>query len=275
MSPGAANRLWLNDDERLSSPPSTLTRTRGPAAGFEAFVESCDRAKTAGDVERLFIDTARHIGIEKIALTTHAPPAELGRFGVCAHNWGKLALAHLYEAPEDRANPLFEHAEKAGEAIVWNAAEFRQKLDPEQRAWIDQLAALGFRDGMTQRVRTAIAPTSCSMTPAWGVLDPAAVRQVMRMAGYALNTIIALRRPNGPSDPLTRRERQCLSLAVFSGLRPREVAETLGVSINTVRSIRQSASARLGARSQEETVWRLMESGQLFHRGGVRRPRSR
>jgi DNA-binding CsgD family transcriptional regulator len=141
---------------------------------------------------------------------------------------------------------------------------------------MDQLAELGLRHGVSHRIRTAMAPASCSVMSAWDEYDPLSVRRVVRMAGYALSTIMALRRVQAASyDVLTRRERQCLSLAVFSGLRPREVADALGLSINTVRSIRQSATARLGARSQEEAVWRLMESGQLFHRGRFNRPRSR
>jgi DNA-binding CsgD family transcriptional regulator len=247
-----------------------------PPGGFESFVEACDRATTAGEVERLFIATARLNGIERVALTTHAPPAELGRLSVCAHNWGAAAIAHLYDGPPDRINPLFEHVERGDDPIYWSAPTFRAGLDRDQSLWMEQLSVLGLRDGVSQRIRTAIAPASCSMTSAWGRHDPAGVRRVVRMAGYALITIMALRRSQAAaSDLLTRRERQCLSLAVFSGLRPREVADTLGLSINTVRSIRQSATARLGARSQEETVWRLMESGQLFHRGRFSRPRSR
>jgi DNA-binding CsgD family transcriptional regulator len=276
VSLNTASRLWPNKQERAPAPPPAgSTRVIAPPANFETFVEACERATSAGEVERLFIASARAIGMGKIALTTHAPPNELGRFGVCVHNWPKAAIAHLYVPLGERGNPLFERTEIDDACVAWNAADFQSALDTDQSRWLDQLAGLGLREGLTQRVRTAIAPTSCSMTPAWSAPEPVAVQQVMRMASYALNTIIALRRPGGPADLLTRRERQCLSLAVFSGLRPREVAETLGVSINTVRSIRQSASARLGARSQEETVWRLMESGQLFHRGAVSRPRNR
>jgi DNA-binding CsgD family transcriptional regulator len=265
----------MNGD--TACPPQVRGRSvRVDADSFESFVEGCDSAASAGEVERLFIAAARLSGMEKVALTTHAPAAELGRLGVCAHNWGAAAIAHLFEGPADRINPLFEHSEEDDAPVYWNAPEFRARLDPDQAVWMDRLHALGLRDGVSQQVRTAMAPASCLMTPAWGAHDPAGVRRVVRMAGYALSTILSLRRSlAAPSDLLTRRERQCLSLAVFSGLRPRQVAERLGVSINTVRTIRQSASARLGARSQEETVWRLIESGQLFHRGRLSRPRSR
>jgi DNA-binding CsgD family transcriptional regulator len=278
VSLNAASRLWPDEEETARSPhlPSIATTVEAPPGGFESFVEACDRAATAGEVERLFVATARLNGVEKIALMTHAPPGELGRLSVCAHNWGAATIAHFYGGPPDRINPLFEQTERIDDPIYWNSPAFRTGLDHDQSLWMDQLPALGLRDGVSQRIRTAIAPASCSMTPSWGGQDPAGLRRVMRMAGYAINTIMALRRSQAvASDLLTRRERQCLSLAVFSGLRPREVAEALGLSINTVRSIRQSASARLGARSQEETVWRLMESGQLFHRGRFSRPRSR
>jgi DNA-binding CsgD family transcriptional regulator len=279
VSLNAASRHWPNGEEAAclaQKMPSLAARAGPPPGDFESFVEACDRATTAREVERLFIGTARLNGIERVVLTTHAPPAELGRLGVCAHNCSAAVIEHLYDGPPDRFNPLFEHAERGDDPIYWSAPAFRARLDPDQSLWMEQLSALGMRDGVSQRIRTAIAPASCSMTSAWGRYDPADVRRVVRMAGYALNTIMAVRRsPAAAPDLLTRRERQCLSLAVFSGLRPREVADTLGLSINTVRSIRQSATARLGARSQEETVWRLMESGQLFHRGRFNRPRSR
>jgi DNA-binding CsgD family transcriptional regulator len=278
VSLNAASRQWINN-EKAAVPgpaPAMAARAGDPPGGFEGFVEACDRATSAGEVERLFIATARLNGFEKVALITHDPPEELGRLALCASNWGSAAINHLYVGLPERINPLFEHAEQSEDPACWDAPEFRRQLDPDQTVWLNQLAALGLRRGMTQRVRTAMAPASCSLTPAWNEHDPLSLQRVVRMAGYALSTITALRRVQAASfDVLTRRERQCLSLAVFSGLRPREVADALGVSINTVRSIRQSATTRLGARSQEEAVWRLMESGQLFHRGRDTRPRSR
>jgi DNA-binding CsgD family transcriptional regulator len=277
VSLNAASRRWSDREEACPARlPNLSARADAAPGGFESFVEVCDRATTASEVQRLFIDTVRLSGVERVAITTHAPPVDLGRLGVCVHNWGAAAIEHLYDGPADCLNPLFEHAEQSDDPVYWSAPAFRAQLDRDQILWMERLFALGLRDGVSQRIRTAMAPASCSMTSAKDGVDSASVRRIVRMAGYALNTITALRRSRAAaSDLLTRRERQCLSLAVFSGLRPREVADALGVSINTVRSIRQSATARLGARSQEETVWRLMESGQLFFRGRFSRPRNR
>lgn len=277
MSLNAASRRPPDEArEACEAPAPPVARPDPGPAAFETFVEACDRAGSAGEVERLFVATVRRAGFDRVALTTHAPPIELGRLGLCAHNWGERAIAHLYDGSPELINPLFECAERSDDPVYWNDPAFHTRLNADQAAWMKQLAAFGLRDGVTQRIRTAMAPASCSMTSIWAEPDPASVQRVVRMAGYALNTIMAIRRAQAAeSDLLTRRERQCLSLAVFSGLRPREVADTLGLSINTIRSIRQSATARLGARSQEETVWRLIETGQLFHRGRLNRPRSR
>jgi DNA-binding CsgD family transcriptional regulator len=276
VSLNAADRLWPSEEETVQPTRAPGLAVRAEAAGgFESFVEACDRARSAGEVERLFIATARLNGVERVALTTHASPDELGRLAVCAHNWGAAGISHLHGGMAERINPLFEHAERCDDPVYWNAPAFCSRLDADQVRWMEKLAAFGLLEGVSQRIRTSMAPASCSMTLAWNRRDPDAVQRVVRMAGYALNTIVALRRScAAASDLLSRRERQCLWLAVFSGLRPREVADTLGLSINTIRSIRQSATARLGARSPEEAVWRLMESGQLFHRGRFSRGRS-
>jgi len=55
-------------------------------------------------------------------------------------------------------------------------------------------------------------------------------------------------------------------LAALLGLRPQSVAQQAGVSVNTIRTFRQNALARLGASSTEQAVWRMFETGQLFAR---------
>jgi DNA-binding CsgD family transcriptional regulator len=240
---------------------------------FGAFAQACDAVRTAKAAARLLISAAQRLGFERILLTTHVDPKELGSVGVLAHNWDERAVCRLYACARDARNPLFEQTERTPDLVYWNQPSFRTQLDPRQLAWMEELSAFGLRDGVSQRVRSSLVPASCSLTPATG--EPASVRWIMRAAAYVFHHIVALQRPRlAESDLLTLREHQCLALATFSGLRPREVAETLGVSVNTVRSMRQSACARLGARSQEEAVWRMVESGQLIPRGRASRPRS-
>ncbi len=273
MHPNAVRQVLFRAAEPALGPDRPWSE-RVPATWFGPFVEACERARTTQAVWRLLESSARACGVDRIALVTHGRAEELGSFGVFAHNWGQAAITHLYAGCADAANPLFERTERSEDAIFWDEPAFRAELDARQVLWLERLAALGLKNGVSQRVRTAMIPASCSLTPARGELDPSSLRGVMRMAAHAFHTMTALQRlPQTEADLLTVREHQCLALAIFSGLRPREVAAELGVSINTVRSMRQSASARLGARSQEETVWRMVETGQLFHRGRTGRPR--
>src|SRR5262249_27222318 len=138
------------------------------------------------------------------------------------------------------------------------------------------LAAFGLGAGVLQRVHASLVPASCLLAGRDMPPSEPAMRTVMRAGAYTFQHIVALQRPQpAGQDLLTKREHPCFALAPISGLRPREVARALGVSITTVRSIRQNAAARLGARSPEEVIWRMVETGQLFRPGRTNRPRSR
>jgi DNA-binding CsgD family transcriptional regulator len=277
MRPNAAFKSWpavgATAPERAVN--SISAWSSASLGAFEAFAVACDRARTPKAAGRLLISAAQALGFDKVALTTHGELAKLGSLGVLEHNWGDEAAALLRMDEPDVRNPLFEEMERTFEPVRWSAAAFRARLDAAQAVWMERLGALGLRNGVSQRVRTAIVPASCSLTSDQGEPDPANVCRVMRAAAYAFHHIVALQRPRfAQPDLLTLREQQCLAMATLSGLRPREVAEELSVSVNTVRTIRQSACMRLGARSCEEAVWRMVESGQLFLRGRTTRPRS-
>jgi DNA-binding CsgD family transcriptional regulator len=248
------------------SPASSWTKSS--PVSLEAFVEACDGARTADAVKRLLIAAVQSLGFDKVALATHGDPRKLGSLSVLAHNWGEKAAALLYADERGAGNPLFELAERTDGPAYWSAQTFRAKRDARKSAWMAALNELGIRSGVSQRVRGAVIPASCSLAPAHGDLDTAKVRAAMRVAAHAFHLIVALRRPRlDQPDTLTAREYQCMALAALCGLRPREVAETLGVSVNTVRSARKNALSRLQARSAEEAVWRMVETGQMFSRG--------
>jgi DNA-binding CsgD family transcriptional regulator len=269
-----ACEAWLEDEAAPSRDRDRNGRqSRAGPDWFGGFAEACDATRTAKAAGRLLVNAAQTLEFERVLITTHVDPRELGSVGVLAHNWDERAVGGLYRCEADAPNPLFEQTERTPDPVFWNEVTFRAQLDARQFAWMESLRAFGLRDGVSQRIRSALVPASCTLTPASGA--PIATRWLMRAAAYVFHHIIALQRPLlAEADLLTQREHQCLALATFSGLRPREVAETLGVSVNTVRSMRQSACARLGARSQEEAVWRMVETGQLNPRGRASRPRS-
>jgi len=261
--------------ESQSCPESPSSGNSPPHGAFEEFAEACDSTRNVRAAARLLVWTGQSLNFQQILLSTHGNAEELGSLAVSAHNCSTDIVAKLRDGEAGAHNPFFEQAEHSEGLVYWNAPRFRAALGPKQRAWMERLAEAGLKDGVSQIIRSSVAPASLTLAPDGGEAQIGRVRWMMRAGAYALHHMIALQRPQlAPSESLTLREQQCLALATLQGLRPRDVAETLGVSINTVRTMRQSACARLHARSQEEAVWRMVETGQLFARGRVSRPRS-
>ncbi|HVK82069.1 MAG TPA: helix-turn-helix transcriptional regulator [Verrucomicrobiae bacterium] len=256
-----------------ASMPSPDKRAKVARYRFEDFVEACDCARSPEQVKALLVLTAQQHGFERILLASHGAREHLGAFCVRAHNLGETAHAMLFEA--DKPHPLFSAIEAASGHIVWAEASAWKGLGADERASIAALFQTCGGQGVwiSKKIRSTFSPASCSLQTGED-LAPGAARAVMRAAFYALYAIADLQRPPMlRADKLTTREQQCMQLAVLHGLRPREVAQALGVSINTVRTLRKSACARLGARSQEEAVWRMVTTGQLFGRGRSGRQR--
>jgi|GEM_PF-3204230 len=255
----------------LEKAQALISETQTQSA-FEAFADECDRARTPNAAGRTLVQALRRAGFDYVALMTHGAPDQWGSLSVEVHNWGEERADLLAERRASQRNPLFQAAEASDAAFFWSDDSAKARLDAPARRWLEDVeAAIG--RGVTQRVRGAIAPSSCSLAPA--PAEAAQIARAMRMAAYAFHHIVALQRPKlAQTELLTQREHECLTLATLGGLRPREVAKALGVRVTTVRSLRQSACSRLGARSQEEAVWRMLETGQLFSRGRLGRPRS-
>lgn len=247
------------------------------ASSFWTFVEACDETQTPRATTELFAAAMRELGFVTYAIFTHAPPADLRSLGVLVHNWPAEALDHLFGfKPSIRLSPLLEEIERSNGPFIWGAHPRREALNRQQRAWFTRLQSLlGGGEGVSCSLRSPIVGASCSVTgPAPS--DPDRIRLCMRIANYAYQQIVHLQRPQ-VSEPerLTAREHESLYRATILGERPSDVAVRLGVKISTVRTLRQKASIRLDATSQEQAAWRMLETGQLFRCGRKGRPRSR
>lgn len=241
---------------------------------LDEFADACDKTRNAAAATRLLVGAARRQGFEKIIVVSHLQPDQVSSFSVRVHNCDAPVIDHFLSSPSNKTNAILSAVNRGNDLVQWDDRKFRTKLGAGARVWLQRLEALGLKGGVSQRIRTALVPASCSLTLARAEVDEAAIRWVMRAGAYVFHHVIMLQRPQlAPSAVLTFREHQCLALASLAGLRPREVAIELGVSVNTVRSIRQRACARLGARSQEEAVWRMVETGQLFLPGRLSKPR--
>lgn len=245
---------------------------------YWAFVEACDTTHSVRGVRDLLIATYRAIGVDGFAIVTHAPASDLRSLGVLVHNWPAKAVDLLYARdPSGFANPLFTAVEATRVPVRWPQADGRRdSMKRAQREWFERLRKLvGDREGVSQELGSIVVSASCSVTSNKR-LDAERVRLCMRIGNFAYQYVLALQKPKPTGlETLTPREHEFLSRATLLGEKPAITAEACGVKVTTVRTARQSANKRLDARSPEEAVWRMIETGQLFRSGRKRRPRGR
>jgi len=245
---------------------------------YWTFVEACDETETVRSVKDLVIATLRDLGVGGFAITTHGKIEDLRSLGVLMHNWPTPAIDWMFAHQADCSpSPLFDAVERKAGPIYWPSLNARR--DPArkaQRQWFEQLRErVGQREGVSQALKSVLVGASCSLTsPAR--LDPDRVRLCMRIGNYAYHQILELQKPKlEKADQLTAREHELLYRATIFGERPADIASQVDVKISTVRTLRQKASVRLDAGSQEQAVWRMVETGQLFRAGRRTRPRGR
>jgi DNA-binding CsgD family transcriptional regulator len=254
-----------------ASPPSWNAASIATLEGFIAASEATDKAWV---IQQMLVCAVRALGYDRIILTTHAEPAELRSIGVLLHNWPTEGVIHLFGFGRTGDwNPLFKSTEQTDAAIDWRT--LAKSASAIERDWLDRLQTICPGLGVSQRIRSSLVGASCSLIAKEVSPDAGAFRTAMRMATYAYHLVQYLQRPQlGDAQQLTAREQECLYRAIVFGERPSHVARALGVGVNTVRTLRQKASIRLEARSAEEAAWRMIETGQLFHRGRMSKPRS-
>ncbi len=245
---------------------------------YWSFVEACDAIHTVRGVKDLLVATYRQIGVDGFAIVTHFQAGDLRSLAVMVHNWPAKAVDFLYARdPGGYANPLFAAVESIDFPVYWPQTDGRREsMKRAHRDWFDRLRKLvGHREGVSQELRSVIVSASCSVTSSKR-LDPERARLCMRIGNYAYQYVLSLQRPKLTGlETLTPREHEFLSRATLLGEKPAITANGCGVKVTSVRTTRQSANKRLDARSPEEAVWRMVETGQLFRSGRKRRPRRR
>ncbi len=241
---------------------------------FWDFVDCCDQARSVRAVRDLFSDAIRSLGLDGFAILTHAPTYDLRSLGVMAHNWSDAAISHFQAGQRDgRGAPLFEAVECTLQPVEWFSGDWRKGLKRDQLLWLDRLGAMTGASGATWAIKTALVNASCSVT-SHDPISPDRLRVCTKMATSAFHQILFLQKPRlSETDRLTAREHECLYRAVVLGERPSQVARRLGIKVSTVRTLRQKANGRLDADNSEQAVWRMLETGQLFSRGRMSKPR--
>ncbi|MDP3737533.1 MAG: autoinducer binding domain-containing protein [Hyphomonadaceae bacterium] len=245
---------------------------------YWAFVEACDQTQTARSVKDLLDLTFRDLGVSGFAIATHGRIEDQRSLGVLVHSWPTPAIDWLFAYERGASfNPMFAAVEQSSGPLYWPPVHSRrdQRKKP-QKQWFDQLRELvGQREGVSQALRSVIVGASCSLTSSER-LDPDRIRLCMRIGNYAYQQVLELQKPKlSDAEQLTAREHEFLYRATVFGERPADVASQLDVKISTVRTLRQKASVRLDAGSQEQAAWRMLETGQLFRAGRRTRPRGR
>lgn len=258
---------------------TTSTRADvGMRSKYWTFVEACDETQSTRSVKDLVVTAFRELGVPSFAIMTHASHEDLRSLGVLVHNWPVAAIDFLFTpGPRGALNTMFAAVEQEREPLYWpTLGAQRDGMKKPERQWFEKLREqVGQPEGVSQALRSIIVGASCSLASPER-LDPDHVRLCMRIGNYAYQQVLFLQKPRlGEADQLTAREHEFLYRATIRGERPADVASQLDVKISTVRTLRQKASVRLDAGSQEQAAWRMIETGQLFRSGRTTRPRTR
>ncbi len=247
-------------------------------SSYWTFIEACDETQSIRSVKDLVGVTMRGLGVDGFAIVTHGRIEDLRSLGVLLHNWPVEAVEWMFAHQLDCSpSPLFDAVEKKAGPVYWPRHNARRDaIRRPERHWFDQLRKRsGQSEGVSQALKSVIVGASCSLTSA-DRLDLDRVRLCMRIGNYAYQQILELQKPRlGEAEQLTAREHELLYRATIFGERPADVASQVDVKISTVRTLRQKASVRLDAGSQEQAAWRMVETGQLFRAGRKTRPRGR
>lgn len=255
---------------------SSRPRADAGAEIFSCFVAACNVARTPDGLRDLLASTSAQLGFSRMALLTHDTDEVLQSLSVSIHNWAEADLS-AFVAPSPARHPVFRTVEGAEAVLSWRSTAFQARLSSFERRLLDDWAARGIEHAYTQRIPGSLWPASFTLVAPRN-RDVAAddLAWAMRSGMVAFHWAISLQRPLlKKGERLTPREHQAMALASLVGLRPKEVARFTGVSVNTTRTFRQNAMARLLVNSPEEAAWRMLETGQMFARTQLAFPRKR
>lgn len=242
MDPFDVAQRFIEICQSEHSPTSWLT------AGFQKAVEA--------------------LGFRYFACCAHVDPLHPPPQAVMVHNYPAAWVQHFSEEKLYEIDPVLQRAECTPMPFFWDLAFQAESITAAQRKMLVDAANFGITHGYTVPIHLSWLPgalrASCSVVP-----DTSPVARVNYLMVEAMVTALyaVLNRAHPPrcqaaTLELSRRERQCLSLAA-QGKDDWAIGRLLGLSPKTVHSYFKRLMQRLGVRTRVQAIVWALESGQI------------
>lgn len=194
----------------------------------------------------------------------HAPP----RAVMMLHNYPaawvqRFSCEKLYEI-----DPVLRRAECDPRPFFWDNLLQAEPITAAQREMLADASGFGIAHGFTAPIHLSWLPgvlrVSCSLVPDTAGVQPLNYFLVKLMASemYAVLSRSPLPRRPMATIELSRRERQCLSLAA-QGKDDWAIGQLLGLSPETVHSYFKRLMHRLGVSTRIQAIIWALQTGQI------------
>lgn len=230
----------------------------------QSFVERCERAAPAAELNSAFQHALEHMGFRYFACCSHVNPRNPPPQAFVLHNYPTAWVSSYADRGLHECDPVFFRAERDTLPFHWDAPGFRITLTAPQRRILQEGASVGIVHGYTVPIHlswtTGAVRASCSVVPDSKSIDAVAYRalQIMAMYLYASvgyrNDLQAAKDATVRVAPvLSARERQCLGLAA-DGKTDWEISQLLNISEHTVHKHIEAAKRRVGVSTRVQAI---------------------
>lgn len=214
-----------------------------------------------------FAKAVETLGFQYWAVYSHVDPLHPPGHAIVQHNY-PAAWVQRYSAEKlYEIDPVLRRAELEPLPFFWDPVFQAERITLPQRTILAEAATAGIAHGYTVPIHLSWIPgalrASCTVIPTEGVDRRSYfLVQVMATRFYSALTFIRVAPRQRIWVELSRRERQCLSLAAL-GKDDWAIGQLLGLSSETVHSYFKRLMQRLGVGTRVQAIIWALESGQI------------
>jgi len=240
----------------------------GDSAYFLEFMKSISDCETFGCLETYLISTLEKFGIKRFAYH-HIPSLgaiDVASFNVLNYGFPDAIITNFNEEQLHKVDPTLRIVMRQSQPIWWGEIVFPKKLKPEEEAFIEDMIAQDFGEGITFPVfgphgRNGFFSAGFGPTrPDYSQYDINLIQMFYQVAHHRYSELLM----NGADkhQPLSNRECEILSW-VARGKSNAVIAEILGLQNSSVVTYLERAFDKLGTNNRVTATLRAMAIGEL------------
>lgn len=259
----------MSEAARKSRLRSRLRDAMDPFDVAQGFIEICQSEQsptswlTAG-----FQKSVQALGFRHFACCAHVDPLHPPPHALMIHNYPAAWVEHFSKEKLYEIDPVLQRAECNPMPFFWDTVFQTESITAAQRKMLVDATNFGIAHGFTVPIHLSWLPgalrASCSVVPDTNTVARVNYFMVEAMvtAMYAVLNRAHTPRHEAATIVLSRRERQCLSLAA-QGKDDWTIGQLLGLSPKTVHSYFKRLMQRLGMGTRVQAIVWALESGQI------------